>query len=401
MEDGAERHPAAETLHQFVADVAGVEIREDQHVRPATDGRAFRLTRGDLGHECRVGLQLAVEYKVGRRLAPAQLRDGGLHALHARALGAAARAKRQKSDNRLVPDDAASIARRRDGDVGELHRGRFGNDSTVGERQHAIVFDHVKRPRHRRNAGRHADRPERGVDRIGARIDCPAHHHIGRADPHEAGAARERMLESFGGRRIGGESVGAARPQMTGEERHTRIGSAPQQLDHSQTLALDALCRLLHARIIALREDDARFGFPRPLIDAVEEAHFPNLRFSACWTVASTSCDTSPPKRATSRTRLELRYVRSNAGTRKTVSILGARLRFISAIWNSYSKSETARSPRTITDAPTFLANSASSPSKDCTSTRLSGTAFLISATRSSSEKSGCFATLTATATMS
>ena len=37
-----------------------------------------------------------------------------------------------------------------------------------------------------------------------------------------------------------------------------------------------------------------------------------------------------------------------------TVSIRGLSRRFISAIWNSYSKSEIARSPRTITEAPTF-----------------------------------------------
>src|SRR6266540_3872762 len=209
------------------------------------------------------------------------------------------------------------------------------------------------------------------------------------------------MFQGLCGRGIGGESVGAARPQMPGEERQPRIGRAPQDLHGTQSFLLDALCRLLHARIVALRKDDACSGFPRPLIDAVEEAHFPNLRFRACWTVGSTSGDTSPPKRATSRTRLELTKVRSKAGTRNTVSILGARLRFISAIWNSYSKSDTARSPRIITDAPTFLANSASNPSNDCTSSRLSGTACLISATRSSRGKSGCFATFTATATIS
>src|SRR3989442_176745 len=80
----------------------------------------------------------------------------------------------------------------------------------------------------------------------------------------------------------------------------TEVGSGttqPPALDDRQALALAALRRRLHGRIIALREDDAWFGFPRPLIDAVQEGHFPNLRFSACWTMGSTSCDTSPPKR--------------------------------------------------------------------------------------------------------
>ena len=48
----------------------------------------------------------------------------------------------------------------------------------------------------------------------------------------------------------------------------------------------------------------------------------------------------------------------------------GCSWRFISAIWNSYSKSLTARSPRTTIEAPTFRANSASSPSNDSKATR-------------------------------
>ncbi len=93
--------------------------------------------------------------------------------------------------------------------------------------------------------------------------------------------------------------------------------------------------------------------------------------------------------------------MRSNAGTRKTVSSLGASVRFIRAIWNSYSKSLTARRPRTITVAPTERAKFTSKPSNDRTSMALSRTVFSISATRSSSVNSGCFETLTATATTS
>src|SRR2546422_11056853 len=65
--------------------------------------------------------------------------------------------------------------------------------------------------------------------------------------------------------------------------------------------------RFLHPRVLALGEHDPSLDCPRPFKDAVQKFHFPNLRFRACWTVGSTSCETSPPKRATSRTRLELR----------------------------------------------------------------------------------------------
>src|SRR5467141_5446170 len=47
LEDRAERRPPAEPLHQLVADVPGVEIGKDQHVRPPADSRAFRLARRD------------------------------------------------------------------------------------------------------------------------------------------------------------------------------------------------------------------------------------------------------------------------------------------------------------------------------------------------------------------
>src|SRR5467141_125735 len=401
LKDRAQRRPPAEPLHQLVTDVPGVEIGEDQHVRPAADRRAFGLSRGDLGDECRIDLQLTVEGEIGGRLAAAQLGDRRLDALHARPLGAAARAIRKKGDLGLVPHDAAAIARRRDGDVGQLHRSRLGDHGAIGEREHAVAVHHVECARHRRDSRRHSYRPERGANRVGAGIDRAAHHDVGRTDPQQARAARERMLQRLSGGGIRRKSIGTAGAQVTRKKRHARIGRAPQHFHDAHPFLLDALGGLLHARVIAFGEDDAWSGVPRPLIYVVEKAHFPNLRFSAFCTVGSTSCDTSPPKRATSRTRLELTKVRSKAGTRNTVSIFGARLRFINAIWNSYSKSDTARKPRMITEAPTFLANSASSPSNDCTSKRLSGTACLISATRSSSEKSGCFATFTATATIS
>ena len=50
---------------------------------------------------------------------------------------------------------------------------------------------------------------------------------------------------------------------------------------------------------------------------------------------------------------LELMYVVSSEGTMNMVSRSGERWRFISAIWNSYSKSLTARRPRMISRAST------------------------------------------------
>ena len=94
-------------------------------------------------------------------------------------------------------------------------------------------------------------------------------------------------------------------------------------------------------------------------------------------------------------------------GTRKMVSSVGARCRFMSAIWNSYSKSATARRPRTESVAPTSRAKSTSSPWKCRTSTRgaapvaTSPRASRTIAARSSSVNAGCLVEFTATPTTS
>ena len=60
-----------------------------------------------------------------------------------------------------------------------------------------------------------------------------------------------------------------------------------------------------------------------------------------------------------------------SAGVRNRVSTSGIRWRFMLAIWNSYSKSDTARRPRSSTPAPTSRTKWASSESNPVTSTCL------------------------------
>src|SRR3989454_6739541 len=107
-------------------------------------------------------------------------------------------------------------------------------------------------------------------------------------------------------------------------------------------------------------------------------------------TLAGTNSAMSPPNSASSLIKLELRNRWRRLVGMKTVVTSGSSRRFISAIWNSLSKSDTARSPRTITRAPTWRAKSMVRPLKVLTSTparspRLS----LIMATRSLLVKSG------------
>ncbi len=116
------------------------------------------------------------------------------------------------------------------------------------------------------------------------------------------------MLQRFNGCGVSREPVWLTSSEMTNQRGACGVQrGAIQQLHAAQALTLDSRCRFPHARVVAFRQDDPKFRAPRPLIDAAEKAHFANLRFKACWTAGWTSADTSPPNRATSRTRLELR----------------------------------------------------------------------------------------------
>ena len=93
----------------------------------------------------------------------------------------------------------------------------------------------------------------------------------------------------------------------------------------------------------------------------------------------------SPPNIAISFTPLELRKLNSGAAIMNMLSMSGAIFRFSWFISNSYSKSEMARSPLTITFAPFSRAKSTRRVSKGFTCTfGYSATSDSINATRSS-----------------
>src|SRR5690606_13104524 len=76
-----------------------------------------------------------------------------------------------------------------------------------------------------------------------------------------------------------------------------------------------------------------------------QQASLRHSASSASATAAGTKPETSPPRREISRTSDEEMKPYCSAGVRNRVSTSGMRWRFMLAIWNSYSKSETARSP--------------------------------------------------------
>src|SRR5207245_2625570 len=127
--------------------------------------------------------------------------------------------------------------------------------------------------------------------------------------------------------------------------------------------------------------------------------NFSASRFS---TIVGTIPVTDVPKPATSLMRREEMYVYFSCGMRNTVSTVDRSLRFISAIWNSYSKSETARMPRTMQSARSRATRSISNPSNATMRKLLSpAVASSIISRRSLTVKSGCFEGFATTATIS
>ena len=99
-----------------------------------------------------------------------------------------------------------------------------------------------------------------------------------------------------------------------------------------------------------------RRGTGRSLVLAPLVGSVVVLGLQRAWPPTSgTKAETSPPKRATSRTSLEATNDYSGLVGMKIVST-PERWLFIWAICISASKSDTARSPRTIADAPTSRA---------------------------------------------
>src|SRR5690606_38795670 len=121
----------------------------------------------------------------------------------------------------------------------------------------------------------------------------------------------------------------------------------------------------------------------------------------AAATAGVTKPETSPPNRAISRTSEDEMKLCCSAGVRNKVSTSGIRWRFMLAIWNSYSKSDTARRPRSSTPAPTSRTKYASSESKPRTSTcGCAASAWRARSTRNSSGNVGPLDWLAATTTI-
>src|SRR5690606_3006822 len=111
-----------------------------------------------------------------------------------------------------------------------------------------------------------------------------------------------------------------------------------------QPVAREAHGGLDYARVAGLGQNDTTTDRACPRPDTFVEAH-PSFIGECCRSPRRIGSDTkgdgSPSSRVISRTSDDDRNDSSAAGARNTVSTCGLSSRFISAIWNSYSKSWT------------------------------------------------------------
>src|SRR5690606_23733048 len=316
----------------------------------------------------------------------------------------------------------------------------LGHHARVCERQHFRLrgpaerrHHHVERGRDRLDPGRRAHAPQRRTQHFRRRVRrardrsvrlARAHHHCREvqrmAHPLQRLRARHApVLPPL--EQLGRVAFAPAVPRRVQHDDAVavpfgRIHRPPQlrrlraeRDDLHDARALEPRDRVDGALVVPFREHDAALQRRRPHRELLEErAHDPRRAraYFACSrarTAGATRSLTSPPSDAISRTSEADRNEYCTSGARNTVSTSGQSCRFISAIWNSYSKSETARSPRMMSGAPWLRANSTSRPANSITSTRGSSanTSRIIS-TRSSTVKSPCFACVAvcATATM-
>ncbi len=122
LEDRSHRARAAHAFRDLVADVAGVEVGEDQHVGPSGDRRARRLRSGDGRGQSGVELELAIDIEAWIALASDV--EGGSHLSHPGMIGAAFGGEGQQRHSGFDAEELLRVEAREPGDFRELARGR-------------------------------------------------------------------------------------------------------------------------------------------------------------------------------------------------------------------------------------------------------------------------------------
>ena len=183
LADRSDRFGAAESLGQFVTDVSGLNVGEDEDVRFARNLAARSFQSGDFGDERGVKLQFAVESEIGRFF----VRDLGrvLDFGNGVVLRAALRRERKHRDSRLDARDLYGAVRGRDRDIRELILIGHNVDGAVAV-DHNVFFAvsgafgeaHDKATRNGGDPGSGLDDLERGTKGVARAVDGAGNHSV-------------------------------------------------------------------------------------------------------------------------------------------------------------------------------------------------------------------------------
>ena len=290
LQDGAVGLGLTEALHQLVADVAGSEVREHQHVCRPGNRRIGGLELGHLGNDGGIELQVSVDSDLGCLLLAEG--NGFLHLLGGIAAG---RPHRGIGEERYLGLDLAHEGLPGvgggDGDLGELIGGGGDVEAAVGE-DHGAVGAEVRRlgahdheGAHELGAGGGLQDLKGGAQRIGGRMARARDEAVGVAHLHHHGAVvgvihdlraglldgdpllRAKLGELLRiGLMLGGRGALGVDDLRAG---HVDLGGVAQDHDIGQALRDDLLGGLDGARVLALGQHDGLQILLRRLLHAV------------------------------------------------------------------------------------------------------------------------------------
>ena len=205
----------AEALGDLVADVAGVDVGEDNGIGVAADRGGDGLGFGDSRRDRRVELELAADRGVGHE--GLGLLAGIAHLVDVLALAGAEGGVAQESDLRVNAEDLGAgnglLA-----DLDELVLVGLDVDGAVSHSQDLVLAgggrtDHNEAGGHDLVAGLGLDELQGGTDRVGGGIGGAAQQSVGIAHLHQHGAEVVALLER-GAALVGGHLALAQRDNI-------------------------------------------------------------------------------------------------------------------------------------------------------------------------------------------
>ncbi len=255
LEEGAVGGGAAEAFDEFVADVAAVEVGEDEGVGVSGDGRAGGFAGGDGGDEGSVGLEFAVDAELGGAFGDDA--EGFLDFGNGGVRGTAFGGEREKGEGGLFLHDGADAGGGGDGDFGELDGVGVDVDGAVGKGVDAFGGAEEHDAGDGTDAGGGADAVEGGADGVGGGVSGAADEAVGVTGGDHEGGVEEGGADDGAGFEFG-DAFGAA--AFVVEAPVAVVLGAADEDGFDEFFAAEAIGGGEDAGVGAFGEDDAAAG---------------------------------------------------------------------------------------------------------------------------------------------